>query len=93
LCQSASRAKLILGLSSTSKVEDLWTTRLATAYCPRTPFSLIVVALSAMQNSSHLISSTIDLCQNILWRQTACNRAQLRPAVFENALPGEPDRS
>jgi hypothetical protein len=55
LCQSASRAKLILGLSSTSKVEDLWTTRLATAYCPRTPFSLIVVALSAMQNSSHLI--------------------------------------
>jgi hypothetical protein len=57
LCQSASRAKLILGLSSTSKVEDLWTTRLATAYCPRTPFSLIVVALSAMQNSSHLITT------------------------------------
>jgi hypothetical protein len=29
LCQSASRVKLIHGLSSTSKAEDLWTTRLA----------------------------------------------------------------
>jgi len=29
LCQSASRVKLILGLSSTSKVEDLWITRSA----------------------------------------------------------------
>ena len=57
MCQSASRVKLIHGLSSACKVEDLWTTRLATAYCHRTPFSLIVVALSAMQNSSHLISS------------------------------------
>src|SRR4029434_1623799 len=57
LCQSASRVKLILGLSSTSKVEDLWTTRRGTAYCHRTPFSLIVVALSAMQNSSHLFTS------------------------------------
>ena len=56
LCQSASRVKLILGLSSTSKVEDLWTTRLGTAYRQRIPFSLIVVALGAMQNSSHLIS-------------------------------------
>ena len=36
MCQSASRVKLILGLSSTSKVEDLWTTRLGTAYCHRT---------------------------------------------------------
>jgi len=54
LCQSASRAKLILGLSSTSKVEDLWTTRLGTAYCQCFPFSLIVVALGAMYNSSHL---------------------------------------
>jgi hypothetical protein len=57
LCQSASRVKLILGLSSTSKVEDLWTTRLGTAYCQRIPFSLIVVALFAMQNSSHLVST------------------------------------
>jgi hypothetical protein len=48
LCQSASRVKLILGLSSTSKVEDLWATRLGTAYYHRTPFSLIVVALFAM---------------------------------------------
>ena len=56
MCQSASRVKLILGLSSTSKVEDLWTTRLGKAYCHRTPFSLIVVALFAMQNSSHLVS-------------------------------------
>jgi hypothetical protein len=38
LCQSASRAKLILGLSSTSKVEDLWTTRLGTAYCNASRF-------------------------------------------------------
>jgi hypothetical protein len=48
LCQSASRVKLILGLSSTSKVEDLWTTRLGSAYCQCFPFSLIVVALGAM---------------------------------------------
>jgi hypothetical protein len=54
LCQSASRVKLILGLSSASKVEDLWTTRLGTAYCRCFPFSSIVVALGAMQNSSHL---------------------------------------
>jgi hypothetical protein len=60
LCQSASRVKLILGLSSTSKVEDLWTTRLGIAYCQQTTFSLIVVALCAMQNSSHLVSQ-IDL--------------------------------
>ena len=60
MCQSASRVKLILGLSSTSKVEDLWTTRLGTAYRQRIPFSWIVVALGAMQNSSHLISSTIQ---------------------------------
>ena len=60
MCQSASRVKLILGLSSTSKVEDLWITRLGTAYCHQTPFSLIVVPLSAMQNSSHLVSQ-IDL--------------------------------
>jgi hypothetical protein len=33
LCQSASRVKLIRGLSSTSTVENLWTTRLGTAYC------------------------------------------------------------
>jgi hypothetical protein len=33
LCQSASRVKLILGLSSTSKVEELWITRLGSAYC------------------------------------------------------------
>src|ERR1700720_616982 len=57
LCQSASRVKLILGLSSASKVEDLWTTRLGTAYCLRTPFSWIVVAFSAMHNSSHLVTS------------------------------------
>ena len=38
MCQSASRVKLILGLSSTSKVEDLWTTRLGTAYCQRSVF-------------------------------------------------------
>ncbi len=56
MCQSASRVKLIHGLSIASKVEDLWTTRLATAYCQQIPFSLIVVALCAMQNSSHLIS-------------------------------------
>ena len=60
MCQSASRVKLILGLSSTSKVEDLWTTRLGTAYCQQTTFSLIVVALCAIQNSSPLISPTID---------------------------------
>ena len=54
MCQSASRVKLILGLSSASKVEDLWTTRLGTAYCRCFPFSSIVVALGAMQNSSHL---------------------------------------
>jgi len=59
LCQSASRIKLILGLSSTSKVEDLWTTRLGTAYCHGTPFSLIAVTLYAMQNSSHLVTSTL----------------------------------
>ena len=58
MCQSASRVKLILGLASASKVEDLWTTRLGTAYCDGTPFSLIVVALCAMQNSSHLVTST-----------------------------------
>ena len=61
MCQSASRVKLILGLSSTSKVEDLWTTRLGTAYCQQTTFSLIVVTLCAMQNSSHLISEVIVL--------------------------------
>jgi len=59
LCQSASRVKLIHGLSSASKVEDLWTTRLATAYCQQIPFSSIVVALCAMQNSSHLFSTVI----------------------------------
>jgi hypothetical protein len=48
LCQSASRVKLIRGLLSTSKAEDLWTTRLATAYCRRLPFSSIVVALRAV---------------------------------------------
>ena len=48
LYQSASRVKLIRGLGSTSKAEDLWTARLGTAYCHGTPFSLIVVALSAM---------------------------------------------
>jgi hypothetical protein len=31
LCQSASRVKLIRGLESTSKAEDLWTTRLGRA--------------------------------------------------------------
>ena len=60
MCQSASRAKLILGLSSTSKVEDLWTTRLGTAYCQCFPFSLIVVALGAMQNSFHLITTVVN---------------------------------
>jgi hypothetical protein len=34
LCQSASRVKLILGLSSTSKVKDLWTTRLGNSILP-----------------------------------------------------------
>ena len=63
MCQSASRVKLILGLSSTSKVEDLWTTRLGTAYRQRIPFSWIVVALGAMQNSSHLISS-VEPCRD-----------------------------
>ena len=62
MCQSASRAKLILGLSSTSKVEDLWTTRLGTAYCQCFPFSLIVVALGAMCNSSHLNTAFADYC-------------------------------
>ena len=38
-------------LSSTSKAEDLWTTRLGTTYCHGTPFSLIIVALCAVQNS------------------------------------------
>ena len=52
LCQSASRVKLIHGLSSTGKAEDLWTARLGTAYCHGTPFSWIAVALCAMQNSS-----------------------------------------
>ena len=67
MCQSASRVKLILGLSSTSKVEDLWITRLGTAYCHQTPFSLIVVPLSAMQNSSHLISPMmIEICWTVL---------------------------
>jgi hypothetical protein len=64
LCQSASRVKLILGLSSTSKVEDLWTTRLGTAYCQQTTFSLIVVALCAMQNSSHLLTTVIWSLEN-----------------------------
>ena len=53
MCQSASRVKLILGLSSTSKVEDLWTTRLAQHNADGSPFSLIVVA-----PSSHLVTST-----------------------------------
>ena len=57
MCQSASRVKLIRGLSSTSKVEDLRITRLDTAHCSPTSFSLIVVALSAMHNSSYLITS------------------------------------
>ena len=57
MCQSASRVKLIRGLSSTSKVENLWTTRLGTAYDQSIPFSLIAVGLCAMQNSSHLIAS------------------------------------
>ena len=57
MCQSASRVRLIRGLSSTSKAEDLWTTRLGTAYRQRFPFSLIVVVLGAVQNSSHLIPS------------------------------------
>jgi len=61
LCQSASRVKLIRGLSSTSKAEDLWTTRLGTAYCQRFPFSLIVVALCAVQNSSHLVATVIPV--------------------------------
>jgi hypothetical protein len=59
LCQSASRVKLIHGLSSASKVEDLWTTRLGTAYCQQIPFSLIVVALCAMHNSSHLFATSV----------------------------------
>ena len=37
MCQSASRVKLILGLSSTSKVEDLWTTRLGPSILPMLP--------------------------------------------------------
>jgi hypothetical protein len=57
-CQSASRVKLIRGFSSTSKVEDLWITRLGTAYCSPTLFSLIVVTLCVMQNSSHLLTTT-----------------------------------
>lgn len=65
MCQSASRVKLILGLSSTSKVEDLWITRLGTAYCHQTPFSLIVVPLSAMQNSSHLVTSVTNFCSGL----------------------------
>jgi len=60
MANGASRVKLIHGLSSTSEAEDLWTTRLGTAYCQRIPFSLIVVALCAVQNSSHLISSAIQ---------------------------------
>ncbi|HEV8047505.1 MAG TPA: hypothetical protein VGP35_07240, partial [Terriglobales bacterium] len=54
--------KLIRGLSSTSKAEDLWTTRLGTAYCQPILFSLIVVALCAMQNSSHLLTEVIGPC-------------------------------
>jgi hypothetical protein len=46
------------GLSSTSKVEDLWITRLGTAYCSPTLFSLIVVTLCVVQNSSHLVTTT-----------------------------------
>jgi hypothetical protein len=70
LCQSASRVKLIHGLSSTSKAEDLWITRLGTAYCQRIPFSLIVVALRAVQNSSHLITTLVQV--GFLNRYLAC---------------------
>ena len=38
MCQSASRVKLILGLSSTSKVEDLWITRLHSILSPNSVF-------------------------------------------------------
>ncbi|MBZ5689351.1 MAG: hypothetical protein LAP86_30485, partial [Acidobacteriia bacterium] len=37
-----------------------WTTRLGTAYCRPFPFSFIVVALGAMYNSSHLITTPTD---------------------------------
>ena len=43
---------------SARKVEDLWTTRLA-QHSAKIPFSLIVVALCAMQNSSHLVSTIV----------------------------------
>jgi hypothetical protein len=71
LCQSASRVKLIRGLSSTSKVEDLWISRLGTAYNSPTLFSLIVVTLCVMQNSSHLISpiKLESVCRTgVIWR-------------------------
>ena len=78
MCQSASRVKLILGLSSTSKVEDLWTTRLGTAYCQQTTFSLIVVALCAMQNSSHLVTTVASCLSAIRTHLTASsNEASL----------------
>ena len=54
MCQSASRVKLILGLSSASKVEDLWTARLGTAYLNLILFSQIVVTL---QRHAELIPS------------------------------------
>jgi hypothetical protein len=81
LCQSASRVKLILGLSSASKVEDLWTTRLATAYCQQIPFSLIVVALCAMQNSSHLITPTLTTSA------LSCYRLSSLLVLFNTDLP------
>jgi hypothetical protein len=71
LCQSGPGVKLIRGLSSTSKAEDLWTTRLGTAYSQPIPFSLIVVALCAMQNSSHLIATVIYRLAKRIRREVA----------------------
>jgi hypothetical protein len=54
---------LIFGIAAVSSDHRQFRkTRLGTAYCQCFPFSLIVVALSAMQNSSHLIA-TVDLHQ------------------------------
>ncbi len=63
------------GLSSTSKVENLWTTRLGTAYCQRLPFSLIVVALCAVQNSSHLLATDQNQAVDAMTRSFGMNKS------------------
>ena len=95
MCQSASRVKLILGLSSTSKVEDLWTTRLGTAYANAPVF----ISRCGAGRHVELIPSVFSIYFRIAHypprveagRITSCSRTSCsHPLVFLSITAGSP---